>query len=169
MITFNSQQFRDQISENVDAEAHRLGKRVVQLAEQYAPKRTGHLASTISYAYDNQSHAISFIVAAEYGLFVERGTRYMHGSFYLARALNTVGQIYGFETTMEFQNVIKTDTKLLAHGPTYQMHESLTPKQKEHVRQNLKPKAQHAHFLGAPYKGHLTNVGRAKLKVRHKF
>ncbi len=169
MITFNSQDFLGQIAKNIDNEANVIGKRVVQLAEQYAPKRTGHLASTISYAYDNQSHAISFIVGAEYGLFVDKGTRYMMGSFFLERALNTVGEIYGFETTMEFQNVIQTDKKLLAHGSTYQMHKSLTPSQKEHVRKNLKPAAKHAHYLGSPYHGVLTNVGRAKLKVRHKF
>ncbi len=169
MITWNGDAFHNEIRMRIDAEAHALGKRVVQLAEQYAPKRTGELAGSISYAYREQTYEISFIVGAPYGLFVEKGTRYMHGSFYLARALNTVGEIYGFETTMEFQNVIKTDAKLISYGPKYRMHASLTAKQKEHITKNLKPKAEHHYYLGSPYKGHLMNVGRAKLKVRHKF
>ncbi len=160
MISFNSQAFLDEISNRIDESAHKVGKEVVQIAERYAPKETGYLATSISYAYDQHSHAISFIVGAPYGIFQEYGTRNMAAHPYLRPALNTVGTIYGFETSMEFQNVIQTDKKLLSHGPSYQMHKSLSERQKEHVRKNLKPVAE---------RHHIGNVSRAKLKVRHKF
>ncbi len=160
MITFNGNQFLSEISQRIDQSAHDVGKMVVQIAERYAPKRTGFLATSISYAYDNQTHAISFIVGAPYGIFQEYGTRNMAPHPYLRPALNTVGTIYGFETSMEFQNVIQTDKKLLSHGSTYQMHKSLSERQKAHVRTKLKPVAE---------RHHIGNVSRAKLKVRHRF
>lgn len=158
MITFNGNQFLAEISQRIDQSANEIGKKVVQVAQTYAPIKTGFLRSSISYAYDNQSHAISFIVAAPYGIFVEYGTRNTHAHPYLRPALNTVATIYGFETSMDFQNVIPTDTKLLSHGSTYQMHKSLSERQKAHVRSNLKPVA---------VRHHIGNVSRAKLKVRH--
>lgn len=157
MITFNGQAFLDEISNRIDQSAHEIGKKVVQVAQTYAPVDTGFLRSSISYAYDNHSHSISFIVGAPYGIFVEYGTRHSHAHPYLRPALNTVGTIYGFETSMEFTNTIPTDTKLLAHGPTYQMHQSLTAGQKAHVRANLKPVSE---------RHHIGNVSRAKLKVK---
>jgi len=160
LITFNQNQFLAEISQRIDAQANTLGKLVVSIAQRYAPVETGRLRTSISYAYDNQSHAISFIVGAPYGIFQEYGTRHMMAHPYLRPALNTIGTIYGFETSMEFQNVIRTDTKLLSHGPTYQMHKSLTAAQKEHVRTKLKPVAE---------RHHIGNVSRAKLKVRHRF
>lgn len=160
MITFNQNQFLAGISQRIDQSAHEVGKKIVQVAQTYVHVDTGFLRSTISYAYDNQQHTISIIVGAPYGLFVEFGTRHSHAYPYIRPALNTVGTIYGFETSMEFQNVIQTDKRLLSHGPSYQMHQSLTERQKAHVRSNLKPVAQ---------RHHIGNVSRAKLKVKHKF
>lgn len=159
MITFNANQFLDEISNRIDADAHRIGQAVVKDAVQLAPKETGRLAGSISYAYDNQTHEIKFLVGAEYGLFVEYGTRYMAPRIYLRRAINLVGEIYGFHTEMEFANTIKTDSKLLAHGATFQMHRSLTLKQKRHVRGWLKPVSKFYHT---------SNVSRTKLTVKHK-
>ncbi len=133
---------------------------VVNIATRLAPKKTGFLATSISYAYDPNSHAISFIVGAPYGIFQEYGTRNMMAHPYIRPALAQVAPIYGFETSMEFQNVIRTDTKLLAHGPGYQMHRSLTEKQKAHVRTNLKPLSQEL------WKRKSGNVSRARLKVK---
>ena len=160
MITFNGQGFLNEISNRIDQQANALGRQVVDIAQRYAPVETGYLRSSISYAYNNSTHAISFIVGAPYGIFVEYGTRNSHAHPYLRPALNTVATIYGFETSMDFNNVIATDKKLLSHGPTYQMHQSLTARQKAHVRANLKPVAE---------RHHIGNVSRAKLKVRHSF
>ncbi len=159
MIEWNGQQVLDGVSQRIDESAHVIGRQVVQIAERYAPKRTGRLATSISYAYDNVTHSISFIVGAPYGIFVEYGTRHSHAHPYLRPALNTVGTIYGFQTEMSFQNTIQTDTKLLAHGPSFQMHKSLTDRQKAHVRQNLKPVSE---------RHHVGNVSRAKLSVHHR-
>ncbi len=167
MITFNGNQFLSEISQRIDQSANDIGKWVVKEAMLNTAGgrlglhlRTGQLHSSISYAYDNQSHAISFIVAAPYGIFVEYGTRHSRAFPYMRAALNAAGTIFGFETSLEFQNVIQTDTKLLSHGPTYQMHKSLSERQKAHVRTKLKPVAE---------RHHVGNVSRAKLKVRHKF
>ena len=160
MITFDGQQVLDGISQRIDQQAMALGQQVVSIAERYAPKRTGRLATSISFTYSSTTHEISFIVGAPYGVFVEYGTRYSMAHPFLRPALNTVGSIYGFETSMNFQNTIHTDTRLLAHGPTYQMHKSLTRGQKWHVRDNLKPVSQ---------RHHVGNVSRAKLRVEHKF
>ena len=159
MIEWNGQQVLNEISQRIDADANRIGREVVDIAVRYAPKRTGRLATSISYHYDNSTHAISFIVGAPYGVFVEYGTRHSAPHPYLRPALNTVGTIYGFETSMEFANAIPTDTKLLAHGPTYQIHKSLTDRQKAHVRTNLKPVSE---------RHHIGNVSRARLHVRHR-
>lgn len=157
MIQWNGQQFLDDISQRIDAQAIALGRQVVQIAERYAPKKTGRLATSISFHYDSITHSISFIVGAPYGVFVEYGTRHMMAHPYLRPALNTVGSIYGFQTEMLFTNTIPTDTKLLAHGPSFQMHKSLTDRQKAHVRHQLKPVSER-HYIG--------NVSRAKLTVR---
>lgn len=159
MIQFNGQQMLDEISQRIDAQAMTLGRTVVQIAERYAPKRTGRLATSISFAYDNVTHSISFIVGAPYGVFVEYGTRHSMPHPYLRPALNQVATIYGFQTEMNFANTIQTDTKLLAHGPTFQMHKSLTDRQKAHVIQNLKSRST-MHHIG--------NVSRAKLSVHHR-
>jgi hypothetical protein len=157
VIRFNGQQALDEIAQRIDAQAMALGQQVVSIAERYAPKKTGRLATSISFKYDPVTHSISFIVGAPYGVFVEYGTRYMDAIPYLRPALNTVGSIYGFQTEIAFVNTIQTDSKLLAHGSTFQMHKSLTDRQKAHVRHNLKPVSQ---------RHHIGNVSRAKLTVR---
>ncbi len=165
MIEFSGQGFMDEVNRRIDAQAHALGKFVVDQAKINASgrpgpiPRTGRLRDEISYAYDNVTHTIVFIVGAPYGLFVEMGTRRSHAYPYLRPALNAAQTIYGFQTEMSFTNTIQTDTKLLAHGPTFQMHAGLTRGQKWHVRDNLKPRST-MHHVG--------NVSRAKLTVRHR-
>jgi len=159
VISFNSNQFQQEINDRIDKQARQFGRVVVDLAQRFAPKRTGKLATSISYAYDNQTHSISFLVGAPYGVFQEFGTRYMNPHPYLRPALAQVAPIYGFNTSMEFLNTYRTDTKLLAHGDTFQMHQSLTAKQKAHVRANLKPVSKEL------WKRKSGNVSRAKLKV----
>jgi HK97 gp10 family phage protein len=160
MITWNGQAVLDEISHRIDQSAHRIGQEVVQVAQTYAPVDTGFLRSSISYAYDNVSHSISFIVGAPYGIFVEYGTRHSHAHPYLRPALNTVGTIYGFETSMKFTNVIPTDKELLARGPGFIGGKGLTEGQKRHVRHNLKPVSE---------RHHIGNVSRSKLRVEHRF
>ncbi len=160
MITFNSAQFQQEVNASIDKQARQFGLVVTDIARRLAPKKTGALALSITYAYDQNSHSISFIVGEPYGIFQEYGTRYMMANPYIRPALAQVAPIYGFDTSMEFRNVIRTDTKLLAHGPGYQMHRSLTEKQKAHVRTNLKPLSQEL------WKRKSGNVSRARLKVK---
>ncbi len=156
MISFNGNEFLKGISDRIDQSANEIGKKVVQVAQTYVPVRTGYLRGSISYAYDNQSHAISFVVGAPYGIFVEYGTRHSHAHPYLRPALNTVGTIYGFETSMQFA-AFETDKELLVGGSRYIGGKGLTAGQKRHVSENLKPKL---------LRHHIGNVSRAELKVK---
>jgi HK97 gp10 family phage protein len=161
VITWNGQQVLDEIGHRIDNQAITLGRDFVRIARTYAPVHTGYLRDSITYDYNPTTHTIQFIVEAPYGVFVEYGTRYAMAHPYVRPAINALGEIWGFETEMFFSHTIQTDTRLLAHGPTYQMHKSLTEKQKQHVRTNLKPVSEghHGHPVG--------NVRRAKLTVRH--
>lgn len=167
MITFNGQGFLNEISQRIDESAHKIGKFVVNEAQLNTAggrlglhRRTGQLHDSISYAYDNHSHAISFIVSAPYGIFVEYGTRHSRAFPYMRAALGAAETIFGFETSLQFQNVIQTDKELLVGGSRYIGGEGLTKGERIHVKEKLKP---------VMLRHHIGNVGRAKLKVRHKF
>ncbi len=158
MITFNGQQLLNDINQSINTQGIALAQRLQDKARAYAPYRTGHLHNTIDVFYDAPGKSIEIYVGAEYGIFVEFGTRHMHAHPYIRPALNSE-QIYGFDLTM---NTAATDTKLLAHGPSFQMHKSLTARQKKHVRQNLKP------VSAAHYNKGDSNVARARLNVKTK-
>ncbi len=167
---FPLNQFKQEISDSIDRQANEIGVKVVAVAFQLAPVRTGELRRSITYHYDNHDHTIDFIVGSPYGMFQEFGTRHMRPHPYLRPALNKIfgrtGGIYGFETSMEFANTIQTDKKLLAHGGDFQMHKSLSDKQKAHVRKHLAPVSKKY------FKGGQSNVGRAHIRThrrRHDF
>jgi HK97 gp10 family phage protein len=152
-----SQQFSDEVHRRITDEMQQRAKVVVSIAERYAPKQTGRLATSIGFTYDDASMTVTFIVGAPYGLFVEYGTRHMAPQPYLRPAINTYFEAYGFNTAMEFQNVIPTDRKLLARGAGFEAHRSLTPRQIEHIKTKLK---------SASERHHIGQVGRSKLIVR---
>ncbi len=156
MIVFHGQHFLDEISNRIDVIGHKFGDDVVRAAKTYVHVRTGELQRSIDYKYDRSNHSISFIVGAPYGLFVEYGTRHSHAYPYLRPALNTVGTIYGFETSMQF-TAFETDKELLVAGSRYIGGKGLTAGQKRHVSENLKPKL---------LRHHIGNVSRAEMKVK---
>lgn len=161
MITFNHQQFVNEIGQRIDAQARTLGETVVKIAQRNATGRpgpmvrSGRLLRGISYTYNNQTHEISFNVEAPYGAFVEYGTRYNPAYAFMRPALNAVETIYGFETTFNFQNTIQTDKELLVGGSRYIAGKGLTAGQRRHVKYELKPKMLR-HYIG--------NVSRAKVR-----
>ena len=159
-FVWNGDAVIDAVNQRIDQQAHQIGNTFVGIAQRYAPKRTGRLASSIGYAYNPSTHTIQFLVGAPYGVFVEFGTRHSMPHPFMRPALNTVGTIWGFETELVFQNTIHTDMELLAHGPTYQMGKGLTERQKHHVRHRLKPVSQ---------RHHIGNVSRARLRVEHSY
>ena len=154
-----SQQFSNAVHDSVVAQMRTMAQTVVSITQRAAPKRTGFMALQERYELDESSYEVRFIGGAPYDLFVEMGTRHMRPQPHWRVGLNAVGTIWGWNTELAFPNTIQTDTKLLAHGPTFQMHKSLTDKQKAHVRAHLKPVSER-HFIG--------NVSRAKLTVRHR-
>ncbi len=159
MITFNAQQFQKEINDSINAQGLALSSRIETRARALAPYRSGYLRNTIDVLYDAPGKSIEIYVGAEYGLFQEFGTRYMHAHPFIRPALNAE-QIYGFDVTMAFTNTWQTDRKLLARGPGFKGHKSLTAKQKEHVRKHLTPVSRE-HYGGGD-----SNVARARLKVK---
>ncbi len=161
MITFNHTQFNQEISDRIDASARDIGQKVVAQAKINASRRpgpeirSGRLQRGISYTYNNQTHEIAFILEAPYAAFVEYGTRRMDSYAFLRPALNSIATVFGFETSFNFQNTIKTDKELLVGGSRYISGKGLTAGQKRHVKYNLKPKM---------LRHHIGNVSRAKVK-----
>lgn len=159
MITWNGQQLLTDINDSINAQGLALASRLQTKARANAPYDTGYLSRSIDVLYDAPGKSIEIYIGAEYGLFVEFGTRYAMPHPFIRPALNSE-EIYGFDVSMAFTNTFQTDTKLLAHGPTFQMHRSLTAKQKHHVRTHLKPTSERY------YNGGDSNVARARLNVK---
>ncbi len=156
MIEYN-QDIANEIGRRVDAQMLEIGQKVVTIATNYAPKRTGRLATSIHFDYSLTSHTLVFVVDAPYGIFVEYGTRNQVPHPYLRPALNTVGQIYGFNLEMAFANIPHIQNPLLASGAGFHLPRTLTPKQVAHVRKHLLPTSK---------RHHISNVSRARLRVR---
>jgi len=154
---WNGQQVLDQIHQRIVQQMNDLGRQVVDIAVRYAPKRTGRLATSIHYMYNDATYTVAFVVDAPYGVFVEYGTRYQRPQPYLRPALNTVGSIYGIDTAMVFTGTPPINQPILAHGAGFHLPPTLTPKQVSHVRQHLAPTSKR-HYVG--------NVSRARLHVR---
>lgn len=151
---------------------HNLGamaQAVVADTQARAHKRTGFMASEETYILNRANLSVSFIAGAGYDIFEEFGTRYRVPHPHWRPALNTVGPIYGFQTEFIFQNVPQIHAPILAAGAGFHLPSTLTKKQLKHVREHLLPVSKHYHYLGNPYKKELTNVGRNKMRVQHKF
>jgi len=160
VIEWHGEQVINEVHNRIRDNMLNLARDVVTKAVQYAPKRTGRLASAIDFDWNESTFTVVFTIndpEVDYAMFVEYGTRYMIPHPYLRPALNDIGPQYGFNFELSFGNTAQTDTKLLAAGPTFHMHKSLTAKQKEHVRKWLKPFSK-AHWHG--------NVSRARVHAR---
>lgn len=141
----------------LDEEMANIGRTAVQVAQTYAPKRTGRLAMSIHFVVDHAQHSVEIAVGAPYGIFVEYGTRYMRPQPYLRPALNALGPIFGIQLDMAFNSVPMIHTPILAAGAGFHLPSTLTHKQLGHVRKHLLPTSK---------RHHIGNVSRAKLKVR---
>ncbi len=149
----------------VDAGIHRritaqmlaLGKQVVAIAERLAPKKTGRLATSIGFDFNQADFRLVFVVEAPYGMFVEYGTRNMRSHPYLRPALNMVGPIYGIETEMAFANLPPIHAPLMVQGSGFHTPRNLSAKQLAHVKKHLSPSAK---------RHHVGNVRRSRLHIR---
>ncbi len=161
MITFNHAQFQAEINQRIDAQANKFGQDFVTIAKRNASGRpgpmiqSGRLQRGITYAYNPNTHEISFNTEAPYAPFIEYGTRRAHAYPFMRPALNALATIYGFETSFNFANTIQTDKELLVGGSRYIAGKGLTAGQVRHVKYNLKPKM---------LRHHIGNVSRAKVK-----
>ncbi len=160
-ISINTQwhgaQIIDQVTQRITADMLKLGNMVVSIAERYAPKRTGQLATSIGFDWNQADFTLVFTVGAPYGIFVEYGTRNMRPQPYLRPALNTVGPIFGFNTEMAFANTPHINAPILAAGRDFHLPANLSAKQLKHVAKWLLPTSR---------RHHIANAGRAKMHVR---
>ena len=156
---WNGQQVLDQVHQRIVQQMNQIGRDVVSIAQRYAPKRTGRLATSIHYMWNDATYTVAFVVDAPYGVFVEYGTRYQRPQPYLRPALNTVAPIFGIQTAMAFTGTPHINQPILAHGAGFHLPPTLTPKQRQHVREHLLPTSK---------RHHIGNVSRARLHVQRR-
>ncbi len=136
LIEWQGEDVLNEIGKRIDANMIQLGQKVVTVAKSLAQVRTGHLRDSIEYDYNLSTHTLVFVVEAEYGIFVEYGTRNMRAHPYLRPALNAVGPIYGFNLEMAFANIPQISNPLLAAGPSFVVPKrGLTRKQRSNIKQ----------------------------------
>ncbi len=153
----NAAQIDAAIHQRITAQMQAFGKQVVDIAVRNAPRKTGRLALSIHYDFNQADFRLVFVVDASYGMFVEYGTRHMRPQPYLRPALNAVGPIYGIETEMAFANLPLIHAPITTHGRDYHLPTNLTAKQVAHVRKHLVPSAR---------RHHIGNVSRARVHIR---
>ncbi len=157
-LSWDSQLIQDGIHQRITAQMLALGKQVVQIAERLAPKKTGRLAQSISFDFNQADFRLVFVVEAPYGMFQEYGTRHIRPHPYMRPALNMVGPIYGIQTELAFANLPPIHAPITTSGRDYHLPTNLTARQVSHVRKHLVP---------AMKRHHIGNVSRAKVHIRH--
>ncbi len=157
MIEWHGEDVMNEIGRRIDQNMLDIAQKVVTIAKTYAPVDTGMLRASIGFDYNLASHTLVFTVDAPYGIFQEYGTRNIRPHPYLRPALNTVGQIYGFNLEMSFGNIPAIHDPLLAAGPKFHAPKSLTAKQRAHVKE---------HLVSTSKRHWISNVSRTKMRVR---
>lgn len=164
-VEWRGPQILDVIDQRVNASMLALGRKVVAEAVRFAPKKTGRLATSLTFDYNLSTKTLVFTSDVPYDIFQEYGTRNMLPHPHWRPAINLAGQIYGFNLEMAFANVPHIRDPLLASGPGFHVPKNLTAKQMEHVRHGLKPISKRLW----EDKGGFGNVGRTKMHVRKHF
>lgn len=147
-FTWNGDQVEDEVHKRLAENLQSFARDVVQRAEQFAPKRTGRLATSIGYDWNYQTLSVVFTVDAPYGIFVEYGTRYMAPHPYLRPALNAVGPVYGFHMEMVFANTPEYANPVLAHNERFFAPPTLTDKQRARISENKAYSRKYYHATG---------------------
>ncbi len=150
----------DEVHARIATNMLEMADRVVDMARQFAPKKTTRLAQSIGYDWNYQDLTIVFTVGAEYGIFQEYGTRNMPPHPYLRPAINQVGPIYGFNVEMAFLNTPEYNQPVLAVGSKFHAPKSLSPKQRARVLENAAYSKKYYHSKG--------NVVRARMHARRR-
>ena len=159
-FTWHGREVMDEVHDRLAQKMLQFANDVVQRAEQFAPKRTGALATSIGYDWNYQDLTVVFTVGAPYGVFQEYGTRNMPPHPYLRPAINAVGPIYGFNVEMAFLNTPEYNQPVLAVGSKFQMPPGLSHKQKARVRENEAYSKRYYHAKG--------NVRHARMHPRRR-
>ncbi len=146
------------IHQRITAQMLALGKQVVAIAERLAPKKTGRLATSIGFDFNQADFRLVFVVEAPYGMFQEYGTRHIRPHPYFRPALNMVAPIFGIQTELAFANLPSIHAPLMVQGSGFHTPRSLTARQLAHVKKHLAPSAK---------RHHVGNVSRAKVHIRH--
>jgi HK97 gp10 family phage protein len=155
-LVYNGAAIMDEIQQRLQTELHRMGDLVVQIAESLAPRETGRLATSIAAVYDDADLSVTFTADTSYrnygsyAMFVEYGTRYQAPHPYLRPAINHVfSQTFGFNTSMDFQNLPAIAHPLLANAGGFDLPRFvLTKRQKQHINQHLLPTSKR-YYTGA--------------------
>ncbi len=149
MAEFSAAAVNEQIQIRLREDMLRKSRLVVQIAESHAPKRTGRLATSIGFDWNDANLEVVFTVGAPYGIFVEYGTRHMIPHPYLRPALNMVfGGTFGYQTSMSFTNTPEIHRPLKAQGAGFHVPRGLPAHQQAHIKKHLLPTSK-KHFVKA--------------------
>lgn len=159
-FNWDSAKVEQVIHDRLRVQMLQMADRVVQLAESFAPRKTGRLATSIGYDWNDAELTVVFTVGASYGIFQEYGTRNMPPHAYLRPAINQVGPIYGFNVEMAFLNTPEYSQPVLAVGNTFSIPKTLSHRQRARVKENRLKSEHYYHSQG--------NVHRARMHARRR-
>jgi HK97 gp10 family phage protein len=159
-FNWNGEAVVDEVHARIAHNMLEMADRVVNLAESFAPRETGYLATSIGYDWNYQDLTTVFTVGAPYGIFQEYGTRNMPPHAYLRPAINQVGPIYGFNVEMAFLNTPEYNQPVLAVGARFQIPSTLNARQRARIKENRLQSNKYYHSKG--------NVARARMHARRR-
>ncbi len=152
MAEFSAAAVNEQIQIRLREDMLRKSRLVVQIAESHAPRKTGQLATSIGFDWNDANLEVVFTVGAPYGIFQEFGTRYIHPHPYLRPAINMVfGGTFGYQTSMVFTSTPEPGAGrkwLKAEGAGFHVPKGLPAHQQAHIAKYLIPISKH-HFKRA--------------------
>jgi hypothetical protein len=152
------QRVTDAVLGDMDKRLHLAGQRWLAAVEPITPVRTGELRAGLFYRVENRTLIVGG--TALHTLFVDRGTRFMAGQWFIERALNEIGSVFGASLEMEF-TVPHIVSPVLSHGGRMIAPSGIQPRPLT--------QAQHRRVAANQAMGrnlHRGNVKRAKVRVR---
>ncbi len=141
-VRWLGQQIVGAITKRIDDNLRKTGEIAAAHARAYAPIKTGALRAGIGYRVENRT--LTLYGTARHTIFQDRGTRYIHGHFFLERGLADAGKlVWGSSLSIAYPNTPTYSRPIYAHRGGYVLPGNLTRGQRKHVAEHLLPKARH--------------------------
>lgn len=148
----------DMVMGDVEDRLDKAGRRWLSIVQGIAPVRSGELRAGLFYRAEGRTLVLGG--TAGHTLFADRGTRYQAGQYFIERALEQVGSLFGADVQLDFQ-VPHIASPVYSHQAHMIAPSGIQPRpltQAQHRRVLGNQAAMKRHYRG--------NVKRAKLRVR---